>query len=178
MKNPKVLLDKYFEGETSLEEEAQLRRYFQETEKLPPHLEPYGALFAYFESPIPAFSQKGEDKLRQALQEKQRSQAAKVRPLNRLSSLRPWLAAASIALVLSLGFWWANSDSQRATGAMAAHSAEEETIDWSKYEAESPEVAYQNMAEAFKLVSRKMDEGKKQALRGIKELNEAKEQVR
>ena len=40
------LLDKYFEGETSCEEERELRRFFTE-EEVPEHLQTYRPLFAY-----------------------------------------------------------------------------------------------------------------------------------
>lgn len=43
------LLNKYFEGETSCEEERELRRYFTETDRLPEHLQAYRPLFAYLE---------------------------------------------------------------------------------------------------------------------------------
>ena len=39
------LLDKYFEGETSCEEERELRRFFTEGE-VPEHLQTYRPLFA------------------------------------------------------------------------------------------------------------------------------------
>lgn len=45
------LLEKYFEGETSLEQEAQLRKYFT-THKVPAHLEAYQDLFGYFDSKL------------------------------------------------------------------------------------------------------------------------------
>ncbi len=41
------LLQLYFEGETSLEQEAQLQNYFT-SDKVAPHLEEYKALFAAF----------------------------------------------------------------------------------------------------------------------------------
>jgi len=44
------LLEKYFEGKTSLAEEKTLRKYFTKTTKLPPELEEYRVLFAYFEA--------------------------------------------------------------------------------------------------------------------------------
>lgn len=43
------LLDKYFEGETSLEEETELRLYFANNKTLPEDLEKYRVLFSYFE---------------------------------------------------------------------------------------------------------------------------------
>lgn len=43
------LLEKYFEGETSLVEETKLREYFANNKTLPPELEEYRILFSYFE---------------------------------------------------------------------------------------------------------------------------------
>ena len=64
MKNKHIenLLEKYFEGETSLEEEKSLRIYFTETLNIPPHLEKYQALFQFFTAEIdqaldPSFDQ-------------------------------------------------------------------------------------------------------------------------
>ncbi|MDR1738143.1 MAG: hypothetical protein LBR66_04900 [Candidatus Symbiothrix sp.] len=44
-----LLLEKYFEGQTSLSEEERLRSYF-ESESVPPEWQPYQALFQYFAS--------------------------------------------------------------------------------------------------------------------------------
>lgn len=45
------LLNKYFDGETSCEEEMQIRRYFSE-ERVPEHLLCYKPMFAYFDEEI------------------------------------------------------------------------------------------------------------------------------
>ena len=45
--NIEKLLEKYDNGETSLQEEQQLKNYFAE-ETVPPHLEGYKAMFVYF----------------------------------------------------------------------------------------------------------------------------------
>lgn len=47
--NIEKLIEKYFEGETNLNEEAQLRTYFT-SQKVPVHLEAYQDLFGYFEA--------------------------------------------------------------------------------------------------------------------------------
>jgi len=47
--NIEKLIEKYFEGETSLEQEAELRRYFT-SHKVPAYLEAYQDLFGYFEA--------------------------------------------------------------------------------------------------------------------------------
>ena len=49
LKNIESLLEKYEEGQTTLQEEAQLKHYFT-TETVAPHLEAYRSLFTYFVS--------------------------------------------------------------------------------------------------------------------------------
>jgi len=44
------LLDKYFEGETSLREEKELKRFFRRTALLPEEWEPYRQMFTFFET--------------------------------------------------------------------------------------------------------------------------------
>ena len=44
-----ALIEKYFEGQTSIEQENQLKDYFQSSD-LPPHLIQYKELFTYFDS--------------------------------------------------------------------------------------------------------------------------------
>lgn len=44
------LLDKYFEGETSLREEKELKRFFRRTALLPEEWESYRQMFTYFET--------------------------------------------------------------------------------------------------------------------------------
>lgn len=45
--NIDILLEKYFQGETSIAEEKELRSYFS-SQDVPPHLEQYKAVFGYF----------------------------------------------------------------------------------------------------------------------------------
>ena len=47
LKNIESLLEKYEEGQTTLQEEAQLKHYFT-TETVAPHLKVYASLFTYF----------------------------------------------------------------------------------------------------------------------------------
>lgn len=49
MKDIETLLNKYFEGETTCEEERKLRRFFAEG-LVPEHLEVYRPMFAFFEA--------------------------------------------------------------------------------------------------------------------------------
>ena len=84
-----ALLDKFWEGETTLEEEGQLKSYFA-TDAVDERLRKYAPLF-------------------QALREEQAVQLNKAKVV----SLRPqqyqwqnWAVAASIIMLLSAGLWW------------------------------------------------------------------------
>lgn len=77
------LLDKYFEGQTSCEEERLLRRFFTQ-EDVPQHLQPYRALFAYT-------TREAEKHGRQT------------RKTARLRSMIRWTARAAACLLLALG---------------------------------------------------------------------------
>ena len=46
------LLDKYFEGETSLKEEKELRNFFRKTALLPEEWQSYKQMFAFFETEV------------------------------------------------------------------------------------------------------------------------------
>ena len=45
------LINKYFEGESTCEEEKQIRLFFKQ-EEIPPHLEKYRAFFSFFDEEI------------------------------------------------------------------------------------------------------------------------------
>jgi hypothetical protein len=84
-----ALLDKYWEGETSLQEEQQLKQYFR-TGPIDPSLQALAPLFQTLETEKHLM-------LNTSVQMK-----AKVRVL----PWRTWAAAASVALVLTAGAWW------------------------------------------------------------------------
>jgi hypothetical protein len=50
MERLEELLNRYFEGETSLEEERELREFFRSTQIIPSQWECYRAIFGYFDS--------------------------------------------------------------------------------------------------------------------------------
>ncbi len=56
MKDIEVLLNKYFEGETTCEEERELRRFFTEG-LVPEHLQMYRPMFAFFEEEHTQYAQ-------------------------------------------------------------------------------------------------------------------------
>lgn len=149
------LLDKYFEGETSLQEEAQLRTYFQRTD-LPEHLQAYQPLFVYLEAEQDKVL--GDDFDERVL--------AKLReqPVSRLRQLRPWLLRAAAAIALAIGCWWALSPTEVAPQAAG--------IDWSKYEVQSPEEAFKVTQVALLRASSGLQEGTTVATREVGHLKE------
>jgi hypothetical protein len=84
-----ALLDKYWEGETSLQEEQQLKQYFR-TGPIDPRLQPLAPMFQTL------------DAEKQVMLPTSIQMQAKVRVL----PWRTWAAAASVALVLTAGGWW------------------------------------------------------------------------
>ncbi|NQW36743.1 MAG: hypothetical protein HQ471_07040 [Flavobacteriales bacterium] len=79
-----ILIEKYFEGETSREEEVTLRKFFT-TQQVPVHLQEYQDLFGYFEIKRSETFEK------------------KVLPIKKSTSTFRWLSiAASVALLISV----------------------------------------------------------------------------
>jgi hypothetical protein len=145
----KILIEKYFEGETSLEEENQLSVYFN-SDKVAAHLKMYQPLFAFFKIEkqivLPKKVQKG--KLLAI-------DFRKVLTINRI---------AAILLLAAGSFWWFHK--QKAVSindSMAAVVDKNELNDTE----ESPEIAYQKAKAALMLVSSKMKRGTDEGAAGI-----------
>lgn len=82
------LLERFFEGATSNEEEQRLYAFFSQ-EEVPEHLERYKAVFAYFEAELP-----GE------IREQPDEPATPPRHIRRRHRLGRWGSVAAVALVL------------------------------------------------------------------------------
>ncbi len=154
-----ALLQKYWEGETSLNEEAMLREFFT-SGIVPDHLKPYQVVFTYFvEQSKPGLSENFEAKLARSLEQEEKSSNLKV------ASKRSWMpmlrVAASVALLLGVFFLAKNFSSQTDSS-----TAFKETY-------ESPEEAYEKIEEALLFVSVQLNKGKKQAADNIRRVKEA-----
>ena len=142
------LLDKYFEGETSLMEERRLREYFQR-DTVPEALRPYQPLFRHLakersHKPSADFDQK-------LLQQLEGGQplGAKVRRL----PVRTWALRIAAAVILGLGVWWAYFSQYN------AQKPQQAGIDWSKYEVESAEEAFRLTSTALLKASSELNQG-------------------
>ncbi|MCH2082455.1 MAG: hypothetical protein MK226_08695 [Saprospiraceae bacterium] len=158
-KHIETLVDKYFEGETSLQEETQLKDYFTK-EHIHPSLEMYQGLFQYWvdESQVTL-----DDAFDIALLEKIEAQeaadsSASAKPKKgKVILLRTrmlYRVAAAIALVMTA--WWSYQTIDK-----AAIEKNQTAIDWSEYEPQSVEEAEKLLAEAFSKINK---EEKKQSI--------------
>ncbi|MEL6721243.1 MAG: hypothetical protein AAFP82_21260 [Bacteroidota bacterium] len=151
------LLEKYFEGETSISEERQLKAYFNSGQVANKFL-PYQDLFQYFDV---------------AKQVSFEGKVSKLEPRNAHSSVSrnkmfTWLSiAASIALVIGLWFYY---PSQQEDPQIAE-------IDWSQYEPEDPEEALEYTIAAMKLLSSKLNGGAKKAAKELDRIADIEEVI-
>jgi hypothetical protein len=85
------LLEKYWEGDTSIDEERLLKAYFASNE-VDDSLRQFAPLFQVFRE-------------EQAVQFQQKTALAALKPQQ--YNWKPWAVAASLALLLTAGWWWA-----------------------------------------------------------------------
>lgn len=152
----KALIEKYFEGETSLEEEAQLRAYFNSGE-VDNELKVYEPLFQHFASEREQTLSADFD---DALFQKMESAEAK------LVKMRTWprsllrIAAVGAVLVVAMIFLQKSNTTH----------AQQASIDWSKYEITDEKKAYDETVKALKLVSSKLKKGSKKAVHEVEKM--------
>jgi hypothetical protein len=152
------LLDKYFEGETTLQEEWELRELMKDP-LLPADLQVFQDLFSTLgmqadERPNPALITQV-----MAQVEADYSKRGKIIPLRRGYSF--WLPrVAAVAAILCLGLWWINRPSETLDDDLAQA---EKVIDWSKYEPKTPEEAFKITSKALKKVATELDKGTRMA---------------
>lgn len=148
-----ILIHKYFEAETSLEDERRLKGYFSRREETDPELEPYADLFRYLHNG------KADTTLLQPVIPSQR----------RISWQAQTAAAAMLALLIAVASWsyfLPKAKNQPATLTR---------IDWTKYEAASAEAAYEVTREAFIRVAQVVDQSQENTLMATERIRTATE---
>lgn len=154
-KNINHLLEKYWEGETSLQDEETLKHYFNNG-KVAPELEQYQSLFQYFkEEQDVIISDDFEKRLLKQIENEQKVVSAKVRKLSWMTSIRT-IAAVGIILMGAV-FVFQNLQPV-------------ETDVWAKYEVEDEQEAIKATRAALALLSGKMKKGSKNATKGFSEM--------
>ncbi|MCF8246577.1 MAG: hypothetical protein K9J37_17130 [Saprospiraceae bacterium] len=153
----KALIEKYFEGETSLEEEARLRDYFNSGEGVAEDLREFQPLFQHFSTE----RDRGlSDDFDEALFQKMDLPDTKVVRMNTRPRHLLRIAAVGAVLVGAMFFLQKNNSTH----------AQQASIDWSKYEIKDEKIAYEETVKALKLLSNKLNKGTKRAGEEMKEL--------
>ncbi|MEL7122394.1 MAG: hypothetical protein AAFO07_23315 [Bacteroidota bacterium] len=125
--NPKIkeLLDKYFEGETTLEEEHKLKLYFLD-DNVDESLLPYKPLFNMIE-------EESHVKLNKTFDSKLEASIKQFRTRHRIRRMYQVIGSAAAMLAILLCLFLYNPMDE---------TVQEAGIDWSKYEPETPEEAF------------------------------------
>lgn len=154
------LLDKYWEGVTSLQEEEQLKHYFN-TQEVPAHLQATAQLFRSFsrESEHSYLDDHFDDEL---LGKIERSSAFSFSRYRKVFNM-----AAAISVLVISGIWLFSSNSSQVQSDLA----------YTENTYEDPQLAYEQTRQALLLVSSIMNEGT-QHLEKLESFSEAQEKIK
>ena len=152
--NIKILIEKYFAGESNLKEEAIIKAYFKH-ENIAPEFQEYSALFQHFESEKEAVLTEDFDaKLFEAIEQSTKPQlkiAHQNTSTKKLYTAVRFLSRIAAVLVIGLAVWWMYPPKEEIHQPTA--------IDWSKYEVKTAEEAFKATQLAFSKISGEMHKG-------------------
>lgn len=155
-KNINHLLEKYWEGETSLQEEETIKQYFNNG-NVAPELEQFQSLFQYFkEEQDVMISDDFEKRLLNQIENETKVVPAKVRKLSWMTSIRTIAAVGIILMGAVFVFQNINKPVERDV--------------WAQYEVEDEQAAIEATKAALALLSGKMKKGSKKAIKGFSEM--------
>ncbi|MEL6866804.1 MAG: hypothetical protein AAFP19_20440 [Bacteroidota bacterium] len=164
-KHIETLLEKYWQGATSLEEEKQLREYFNQ-DSVHHSLKTYQNLFRFFKQEAQLGPSRDFEAL--LLEETPEIVESPETPVVRLRPYRKWMQiAASVALVLAVYWLWPND----------SVTPKKQAINWSKYEIKEEKEALQFVTQTLQLTSRKLNKGTQTAADGISRVKSATDRV-
>ena len=148
------LLERYWQCDTSVEEEAILKAFFSQA-NVPEHLMPYKSLFAGEKMLQEAKLDESFDA--QVLERIQEDETVKAKRVSITRRLMPFYkAAASIAIILTLG--------NAAQSSFRPAEAVENDYNYENYKDsyDDPEMAYDQISDALQMVSQSLSEASKQ----------------
>ncbi len=149
----KDLIEKYFAGETSLEEEQQLVDYFN-SGKVAYEFKQYTPLFYFIkrEKQV-SLSEDFDEKLLQNLAEK---------PGAKVVNFRSWIAPALKIAAIGIMLMGAYLFFKPTTAPVGQHA-----INWEKYEIKDEQLAYDETVKALRLVTSKLNKGSQKAIKEV-----------
>ena len=118
------LLARYLDGQTTLEEEERLARYFRTATGLPDRLKPYRDMFAYFDGGMPIGEMPVFDGVPQETATGSHASMTQPRRIGRLWATLSVAAAAAAVLLLVAWPWGGVRQSGNASSPMASASAD------------------------------------------------------
>lgn len=150
----KNLIEKYFEGETTLQEEAELRSYFS-SDDIDPALLPYQPLFRHFQhereqTVSPEFDQKLNARL-----------TATPKIVSMRKQRRNLLRIAAVGAVLLGAFFFLQRPIEPTSP---------QAINWEKYEITDEQAAYEETVKALKLLSSKLNKGTNKTVKEVEKI--------
>ncbi|MGK7395442.1 MAG: hypothetical protein ACNS62_12775 [Candidatus Cyclobacteriaceae bacterium M3_2C_046] len=161
-KRIEILLEKYWQAETSLQEEQELHHFFQKVD-IPDHMKDTAVLFQYFQKEQEEL--KLDEKFDQDILEDLETEE---KPIGRKAAMfdlnKVWKMAAVIALVISfvIGYQYLDQSNHPAVAELGTY--------------EDPEAAYEETKKALLLISAQLNKGQQYA-QEITRIHEAKEKV-
>ncbi len=156
------LLEKYWTGESSLSEEAQLRQYFEQGPVAPEHRQ-FAPLFQLFgqQQEKEQLSADFDEKLLAELESE--PPEAKIRTLASRRKLGFYLSRIAAVVTLALGLWWFTE----------SPLPSQEVAQLNNEEVEEARETYRQAKAALLLLSTKMNKGTATAARGLNELDKS-----
>ena len=144
------LLEKYFAGQTSIEQERQLNKYFS-SGQVDPELQKYQPLFQYFnhEKELHLNADFDENLFR------------KMEGGAKIVQMRSWrrrLLRVAAAAAIMLGAYLVFQTPQGPSNGQ---------VDWAAYEVNDEQMAYEETMKALKLLSSKLNKGKKRTINEV-----------
>jgi hypothetical protein len=145
----KELIEKYFAAETTLEEEAQLRDYFNSV-NVDADLQGYQPLFQTLE----------QESRKEVSTDFDRKLLERMQPGARVVRMRVWqrhlMRVAAVGILLAGAFLLLQPPAPR-----------QQAINWEKYETTDPDLAYEQTKEALRLLASKLNKGSKKTIEEV-----------
>lgn len=153
--NIQLIIEKYFEGKTTLEEEQLLKNYFQNEDISEEHL-PYLSYFQFLENEQ---NIKLSDDFETQLFKKIEANESR----GKIRNLRFKIVRIAAAFLLLMAAWFAFEEITRP-----------KEIDWAKYEIKDPQKAFETTKAALTFASKKLNSGTNKAAKQTKNLSRIK----
>lgn len=159
------LLEKYWQGESSLDDENALHQYF-ESDQIAKEHQSFKPLFSFFKKEAEISLDESFDKKIQA----RLSQESKSKPVSRVFRL-PQLARIAAVLLIGIGIgYFAFQQGKSDAGKEKVAS---QGIDWSKYEVTDEEEAIKQVELALRLISNNVNKGTSVASKSVGKMEKA-----